>query len=204
VTDPPKFAVIAPVAAGCDRRPYVDDGVPRHVEACGFESIVAVEHNGADDAVLQCLPYDESGRVEIPADCQCRIPLTAGVPGRKHDDAGAGDGVLVCPSSSGWCWAKARRHPRCVVGWPGPPCSRHGVVAGRDRGVRRPLDRRGTAAPTADRGAATAVGGSARWRRLLWRILPIRPCCLSSHACQAHTDTPRWAHRAAARRAGRP
>ncbi|MDT5059149.1 MAG: hypothetical protein QOF66_7515, partial [Mycobacterium sp.] len=39
-----KFAVIAPVAAGVTADPGWMSAFARHVEACGFESIVAVEH----------------------------------------------------------------------------------------------------------------------------------------------------------------
>ena len=40
-----KFAVIAPVAAGSPRIPNGCPPSPEHVEACGFESIVVVEHS---------------------------------------------------------------------------------------------------------------------------------------------------------------
>lgn len=39
-----KFAVVAPVAAGITADPAWMAAFARHVEACGFESIVAVEH----------------------------------------------------------------------------------------------------------------------------------------------------------------
>jgi hypothetical protein len=39
-----KFAVIAPVAAGITDDPQWMSAFARHVEVCGFESIVVVEH----------------------------------------------------------------------------------------------------------------------------------------------------------------
>ena len=39
-----KFAVIAPVAAGVTDDPQWMAAFARHVEVCGFESIVVVEH----------------------------------------------------------------------------------------------------------------------------------------------------------------
>lgn len=40
----PKFAVVAPVAAGVTADPVWMTQFARHLESCGFESIVAVEH----------------------------------------------------------------------------------------------------------------------------------------------------------------
>ena len=71
-----KFAVIAPVAAGSLADPAWMSAFARHVEACGFESIVAVEHTVLMTEYNSIYPYDASGRVELPADCRCPIPST--------------------------------------------------------------------------------------------------------------------------------
>ncbi|MDT5209916.1 MAG: hypothetical protein QOF67_2331, partial [Mycobacterium sp.] len=70
-----KFAVIAPVAAGVTADPGWMSAFARHVEACGFESIVAVEHTVLMTEYSSVYPYDASGRVELPADCPVPDPL---------------------------------------------------------------------------------------------------------------------------------
>jgi probable F420-dependent oxidoreductase len=70
-----KFGVIAPVAAGVTARPEWISAFARHVEACGFESIVAVEHTVLMTEYSSVYPYDASGRVELPADCPVPDPL---------------------------------------------------------------------------------------------------------------------------------
>jgi probable F420-dependent oxidoreductase len=70
-----KFAVIAPVAAGVTADPEWMSGFARHVEACGFESIVVVEHTVLMTEYGSVYPYDESGRVELRADCPVPDPL---------------------------------------------------------------------------------------------------------------------------------
>ncbi|HZA12347.1 MAG TPA: LLM class F420-dependent oxidoreductase [Mycobacterium sp.] len=47
----------------------------QHLEACGFESIVAVEHTVLMARYASVYPYDKSGRVELPADCPVPDPL---------------------------------------------------------------------------------------------------------------------------------
>src|SRR6185503_12311530 len=70
-----KFAVIAPVAAGVTADPGWMSTFARHVEACGFESIVVVEHTGLTTQDTSTYPYDVSGRVELPAGCVVPDPL---------------------------------------------------------------------------------------------------------------------------------
>ena len=69
-------AVIAPVAAGVTAEPAFMSAFAQHLEACGFESLVAVEHTVLMSRYTSVYPYDESGRVELPADCPVPIPLT--------------------------------------------------------------------------------------------------------------------------------
>jgi probable F420-dependent oxidoreductase len=70
-----KFAIVAPVAARITADPAWMAAFAQHVEACGFESIVAVEHTVLMARYDSLYPYDESGRVELPADCPVPDPL---------------------------------------------------------------------------------------------------------------------------------
>jgi hypothetical protein len=74
VTDLLKFAVIASVVAGVTADPGWMSAFARHVESCGFESIVAVEHD-ADGIELSLghlvskVDADRAGRLaELGAD----------------------------------------------------------------------------------------------------------------------------------------
>jgi len=99
VTDLPKFAVIAPVAAGVTADPTWMTTFARHVEACGFESIVAVEHTVLMTQYSSVYPYDESGRVEIPADCPVPDPLDLlAFLAASTTTLGLATGVLVLPN----------------------------------------------------------------------------------------------------------
>ena len=94
-----KFAVVAPVAAGITADPQWMAGFARHVEACGFESIVAVEHTVLATRYDSVYPYDSSGRVELASDCPVPDPLDllsflAGL----TDRLGLATGVLVLPN----------------------------------------------------------------------------------------------------------
>jgi len=95
----PKFAVIAPVAAGGTADPVWMSGFARHVEACGFESLVAVEHTVLMTRYSSVYPYDASGRVDIPADCPVPDPLDllAFLAGQTTT-LGLATGVLVLPN----------------------------------------------------------------------------------------------------------
>jgi probable F420-dependent oxidoreductase len=95
----PRFAVVAPVAAGVTADPVWIAEFARHVESCGFESLVAVEHTVLMTRYSSVYPYDASGRVELPADCPVPDPLDllaflAGQTSRL----GLATGVLVLPN----------------------------------------------------------------------------------------------------------
>jgi probable F420-dependent oxidoreductase len=99
VTDLPKFAVIAPVAAGVTADPTWMTTFARHLEACGFESIVAVEHTVLMTQYDSVYPYDPSGRVEIPADCPVPDPLDLlAFLAASTTTLGLATGVLVLPN----------------------------------------------------------------------------------------------------------
>ena len=94
-----KFAVIAPVAAGVTADAVWMAAFAQHVEACGFESIVAVEHTVLMARYDSVYPYDESGRVELAADCPVPDPLEllAFLAGQTTR-LGLATGVLVLPN----------------------------------------------------------------------------------------------------------
>jgi probable F420-dependent oxidoreductase len=93
------FAVIAPVAAGVTADPAWMTAFAQHVEACGFESIVVVEHTVLMSEYGSVYPYDTSGRVELAADCPVPDPLDllAFLAGQT-ERLGLATGVLVLPN----------------------------------------------------------------------------------------------------------
>jgi probable F420-dependent oxidoreductase len=94
-----KFAVIAPVAAGVTADPEWMSAFTRHVEACGFESIVAVEHTVLMTEYSSVYPYDASGRVHLPADCPVPDPLDLlAFLAAQTDRLALATGVLVLPN----------------------------------------------------------------------------------------------------------
>ncbi|MGV0789277.1 LLM class F420-dependent oxidoreductase [Mycolicibacterium sp. XJ2] len=94
-----KYAVVAPVAAGVTADPAFMAAFATHLEACGFESLVVVEHTVLMSEYTSVYPYDESGRVELPADCGVPDPLDllAFLAGHTRR-LGLATGVLVLPN----------------------------------------------------------------------------------------------------------
>jgi len=94
-----KYAVVAPVAAGVTANPDYLTAFAQHLEACGFESIVVVEHTVLMTRYRSVYPYDPSGRVELAADCPVPDPLDvlAFLAGRTQR-LGLATGVLVLPN----------------------------------------------------------------------------------------------------------
>ena len=94
-----KFAVIAPVAARVTADPEWMSGFAQHVEACGFESIVAVEHTVLMTDYSSVYPYAASGRVELSADCPVPDPLDLlAFLAAQTDRLELATGVLVLPN----------------------------------------------------------------------------------------------------------
>ncbi|HEY9305603.1 MAG TPA: TIGR03619 family F420-dependent LLM class oxidoreductase, partial [Mycobacterium sp.] len=94
-----KFGVVAPVAAGVTADPRWMAAFARHLEACGFESIIAVEHTVLATRYDSVYPYDRSGRVELAADCAIPDPLDLLSFLAAHTDRlGLATGVLVLPN----------------------------------------------------------------------------------------------------------
>lgn len=93
-----EFDIIAPVGSGRTADPEWMVGLAQHVEACGFGSLVVVEHPVMFAEYASTYPYDTSGRVELAADCPVPDPLEllafiAGCTSRL----GLATGVLVLP-----------------------------------------------------------------------------------------------------------
>ena len=94
-----KYAVIAPVAAGVTADPAWISAFARHVEACGFESIVVVEHTVLATRYDSVYPYDRSGRVELAADCPIPDPLDLlALLAGQTATLGLATGVVVLPN----------------------------------------------------------------------------------------------------------
>jgi probable F420-dependent oxidoreductase len=93
------FAVIAPTAAGTTADPAWISAYARHVEACGFESIVVVEHSVVISRYASVYPYDASGRMELADNCPIPDPLDllAFLAGQTTT-LGLATGVLVLPN----------------------------------------------------------------------------------------------------------
>lgn len=93
------FAVIAPVIARVTADPDWMSAWAKHVEACGFESMVVVEHTVVVKDYSSTYPYDPSGRMGIDADADVPDPLEllsflAG----QTTTLGLATGVLVLPN----------------------------------------------------------------------------------------------------------
>lgn len=94
-----KVAVVAPVGAGVTADPVWMTAFARHLEVCGFESIVVVEHTVLATRYDSVYPYDGSGRVELAADCPVPDPLDLLAFLAGHTERlGLATGVLVLPN----------------------------------------------------------------------------------------------------------
>ncbi len=94
-----KVAVVAPVGAGVTADPVWMSAFARHLEACGFESVVVAEHTVLVTRYASVYPYDTSGRVELTPDCPVPDPLDllAFLAGQTTM-LGLATGVLVLPN----------------------------------------------------------------------------------------------------------
>jgi probable F420-dependent oxidoreductase len=70
-----RYDVIAPTAAGTTADPEWIAEWAQHVEACGFSGVVAVEHAVVFADYESRYPYDASGRMDLPEDCDIPDPL---------------------------------------------------------------------------------------------------------------------------------
>ncbi|WP_030169866.1 LLM class F420-dependent oxidoreductase [Spirillospora albida] len=94
-----KHAVLLPVAAGVTADPAWIGAYAEHAEACGFESLVAVEHAVVASRYDSVYPYDASGKMELADDLDIPDPLDllAYLAGRTSR-IGLATGVLVLPN----------------------------------------------------------------------------------------------------------
>ena len=94
-----KLGVLAPVADGVTADPEWMVSFACHLERCGFESIVVVEHTVLATRYESVYPYDSSGRVGLAADCPLPDPLDLLAFLAGHTSGlGLATGVLVLPN----------------------------------------------------------------------------------------------------------
>lgn len=94
-----KVSVVAPVGDGVTADPDWMVAFARHLESCGFESIVVVEHTVLLTRYDSVYPYDSSGRVGLTADCPIPDPLDLLAFLAGHTSTlGLATGVLVLPN----------------------------------------------------------------------------------------------------------
>ncbi|OBH80824.1 LLM class F420-dependent oxidoreductase [Mycobacterium scrofulaceum] len=94
-----KVSVVAPVADGVTADPEWMAAFAGHLERCGFESIVVVEHTVLVTRYDSVYPYDSSGRVGLAADCPIPDPLDLLAFLAGHTTTlGLATGVLVLPN----------------------------------------------------------------------------------------------------------
>jgi len=94
-----KVSVVAPVADGVTADPGWMVSFAEHLESCGFESIVVVEHTVLLTRYESVYPYDSSGRVGLAPDCPIPDPLDLLAFLAGHTSRlGLATGVLVLPN----------------------------------------------------------------------------------------------------------
>ena len=94
-----KVAVVAPIAAGVTADPVWMAEFARHLEACGFESIIMAEHTVLVTQYTSVYPYDPSGRLEVAPECPVPDPLeTLAFLAGQTTTLGLATGVLVLPN----------------------------------------------------------------------------------------------------------
>ena len=135
----------------------------RHLEACGFESIIAVEHTVLATRYDSVYPYDRSGRVELAADCPVPDPLDLlSFSGRPHRPARVGHrGSGAAQSPSGGV-GQTGGDRRCALRRKASAVRRRRLAAGRDRGLRHRIRKPRPARRRAVGCAAGAVGPTGR------------------------------------------
>jgi probable F420-dependent oxidoreductase len=93
------FDVIAPVGSGMTADPEWMLALARHIESCGFGSLVVVEHAVMMAEYESRYPYAPSGRVELAADCPVPDPLELlAFIASATSTLGLATGVLVLPN----------------------------------------------------------------------------------------------------------
>jgi alkanesulfonate monooxygenase SsuD/methylene tetrahydromethanopterin reductase-like flavin-dependent oxidoreductase (luciferase family) len=91
-------AALPPVRAGVCADPEWMVGFARHAEACGFESIVTVEHAVVISDYTSRYPYAASGRMPLPDHCAIPDPLdTLAFVAGATTTLGLATGIVVLP-----------------------------------------------------------------------------------------------------------
>jgi probable F420-dependent oxidoreductase len=123
-----QFGIIPPVRLGVTADPVWMTSFARHAEACGFESLVLVEHAVVISDYQSTYPYASSGRMPLPDDCRIPDPLDLmAYLAAVTDSIVLATGVLVAPNHQPVVLAKriatvdvlsAGRVRMCIgVGW---------------------------------------------------------------------------------------
>ena len=123
-----QFGIIPPVRLGVTADPAWMTSFARHAEACGFESVVLVEHAVVISDYRSTYPYAASGKMPLPDDCRIPDPLDLmAYLAAVTDRITLATGVLVAPNHQAVVLAKriatvdvlsAGRVRMCVgVGW---------------------------------------------------------------------------------------
>ena len=94
-----RFGIIPPVRSGVTADPEWMTSFARHAEACGFESVVLVEHAVVVSDYQSVYPYASSGKMPLPDDCRIPDPLDLmAYLAAVTDRIGLATGVLVLPN----------------------------------------------------------------------------------------------------------
>jgi len=94
-----QFGIIPPVRLGVTADPDWMTGFARHAEACGFESVVLVEHAVVISDYRSTYPYASSGKMPLPDDCRIPDPLDLmAYLAAVTDRITLATGVLVAPN----------------------------------------------------------------------------------------------------------
>ena len=94
-----QFALLPPVSARVLPDPAWMASFARHADACGYESLVMVEHAVVVSDYESTYPYARSGRMPLPDDCPIPDPLDLmAYLAAVTDRIGLATGVLVLPN----------------------------------------------------------------------------------------------------------
>ncbi len=202
-----QFGIIPPVRLGVTADPVWMTSFARHAEACGFESVVLVEHAVVISDYQSTYPYASSGKMPLPDDCRIPDPLDLmAYLAAVTEQITLATGVLVVPNHSAVVLAKriatvdvlsGGRVRMCVgVGWMDEELRATGADP-RSRGRRTDETLAALRVLWADSGAAGADfdGEFVSFRHAHSFPKPVRPGGVPLHI-GGHSE-------AAARRAGR-
>jgi probable F420-dependent oxidoreductase len=102
-----QFGIIPPVRTGVTADPAWMTSFSRHAEACGFESVVLVEHAVVVSDYRSTYPYASSGKMPLPDDCRIPDPLDLmAYLAAVTDTITLATGVLVAPNHQAVVLAK--------------------------------------------------------------------------------------------------